>query len=102
MIFQDPMTSLDPMYTIGDQMIETIVHHEGVSEEEARERAIRLLEQVGIPKPEERIDDYPFQLSGGQRQRVVMLSRYPVIQKYLLPMSQQLLWMLPFRHRYSS
>ncbi|MDK2952945.1 peptide ABC transporter ATPase [Kosmotoga sp. DU53] len=72
MIFQDPMTSLDPMYTIGDQMIETIVHHEGVSEEEARERAIRLLEQVGIPKPEERIDDYPFQLSGGQRQRVVI------------------------------
>jgi len=72
MIFQDPMTSLDPMYTIGDQMVETIVHHEGTSEEEARERAVKLLEQVGIPKPVERLNDYPFQLSGGQRQRVVI------------------------------
>ena len=72
MIFQDPMTSLDPMYTIGNQMIETIVHHKKVTEEEARERSIRLLEQVGIPKPSERINDYPFQLSGGQRQRVVI------------------------------
>lgn len=72
MIFQDPMTSLNPIFTIADQMIETIVHHEKVSEGEARERAIKLLEQVGIPKPSERIDDYPFQLSGGQRQRVVI------------------------------
>lgn len=72
MIFQDPMTSLDPMYTIGDQMIETIVHHRGVTVGEARERAIKLLEQVGIPRPAERINDYPFQLSGGQRQRVVI------------------------------
>ncbi|HPM95021.1 MAG TPA: ABC transporter ATP-binding protein, partial [Mesotoga sp.] len=72
MIFQDPMTSLDPMYTIGNQMIETIVHHKGVTVEEARERAVKLLEQVGIPKPSERINDYPFQLSGGQRQRVVI------------------------------
>ncbi|HNR79069.1 MAG TPA: ABC transporter ATP-binding protein, partial [Mesotoga infera] len=72
MIFQDPMTSLDPMYTIGNQMIETIVHHKGITAEEARERAVKLLEQVGIPKPSERINDYPFQLSGGQRQRVVI------------------------------
>jgi len=72
MIFQDPMTSLDPMYTIGNQMIETIVHHKKTTIEEARERSIKLLEQVGIPKPAERIDDYPFQLSGGQRQRVVI------------------------------
>ena len=72
MIFQDPMTSLDPMYTIGNQMIETIVHHDKVSESEAKERSIKLLELVGIPKPSERINDYPFQLSGGQRQRVVI------------------------------
>ncbi len=72
MIFQDPMTSLNPIFTIADQMIEAIVHHDKVSEGEARERAIKLLEQVGIPKPSERIDDYPFQLSGGQRQRVVI------------------------------
>jgi peptide/nickel transport system ATP-binding protein len=72
MIFQDPMTSLDPLYTIGRQMSETIIHHDKVSEEEAKQRAIKLLEQVGIPNPVERIDDYPFQLSGGQRQRVVI------------------------------
>ena len=72
MIFQDPMTSLDPMYTVGDQMAETLVHHKGVSEAEAREKSIKLLEQVGIPKPAERLDDYPFQLSGGQRQRIVI------------------------------
>ncbi|MFW6122567.1 MAG: ABC transporter ATP-binding protein [Petrotogales bacterium] len=72
MIFQDPMTSLDPLYTIGRQMMETIIHHEKVTEEEAKVRAVKLLEQVGIPNPVERIDDYPFQLSGGQRQRVVI------------------------------
>nr|WP_241244265.1 ABC transporter ATP-binding protein [Marinitoga sp. 38H-ov] len=72
MIFQDPMTSLNPMYTVADQMIETIMYHQNVSEEEARKRAIELLRKVGIPNAEERIDDYPFQFSGGQRQRIVI------------------------------
>lgn len=72
MIFQDPMTSLDPMYTIGDQIIETLVWHKKISEEEAFERAVELLEKVGIPKPRERMGSYPFELSGGQLQRVVI------------------------------
>lgn len=72
MIFQEPMTSLDPVYTIGDQIAESIIHHEKVSRKEARERAIRLIEMVGIPSPEKRVDDYPHQLSGGMRQRVMI------------------------------
>ena len=67
MVFQDPMTSLDPLRKIGDQMIEAMTEH-GVDEEEARDRAIRLLESVNIPA--DRMDYYPHQLSGGQRQRI--------------------------------
>ncbi|WP_369826022.1 ABC transporter ATP-binding protein [Petrotoga sp. 9PWA.NaAc.5.4] len=72
MVFQDPMSSLNPMFTIADQMIETIVYHQNVSIDEARERAIKLLDDVGIANPDERIDNYPFQFSGGQRQRIVI------------------------------
>lgn len=72
MIFQEPMTSLNPVFTIGDQVCETLIRHQGLSKKEARERAIDLLNQVGIPKPEERIDMYPHNLSGGQRQRVMI------------------------------
>jgi oligopeptide/dipeptide ABC transporter ATP-binding protein len=72
MIFQDPMTSLNPVLRIGRQMTETLVHHEGLSKREARERAIELLDEVGIPAPRERLDDYPHQLSGGMRQRVMI------------------------------
>ncbi|AEX85880.1 peptide ABC transporter ATPase [Marinitoga sp. 1135] len=72
MIFQDPMTSLNPMYTVADQMIETIMYHQNVSELEARKRAVELLRKVGIPNADKRIDDYPFQFSGGQRQRIVI------------------------------
>lgn len=72
MVFQDPMASLNPMYTVADQMIETIVYHQDVSIEEARKRAIDLLTTVGLPNAEERIDDYPFQFSGGQRQRIII------------------------------
>jgi len=71
-IFQDPMTSLDPLYTIADQMIETIVFHRKVSEKDALEVAIKMLEKVGLPNPRERVFQYPFELSGGQRQRVVI------------------------------
>ncbi len=72
MIFQEPMTSLNPSYTIGEQIIEAIVRHRGVSRSEARKRAIEMLRRVRIPSPEERIDDYPHKLSGGMRQRAMI------------------------------
>jgi peptide/nickel transport system ATP-binding protein len=71
-IFQDPLTSLNPLYTIGRQLVETIRTHLPVSESEARQRAIRLLQDTGIPAAEARIDQYPHQFSGGMRQRVVI------------------------------
>ena len=71
-IFQDPLTSLNPLYTIGRQLTETIQTHLPVSQEEARARAIRLLQETGIPAAEQRIDQYPHQFSGGMRQRVVI------------------------------
>jgi len=71
-IFQDPLTSLDPLYTIGQQITETILAHLPVSRREARERTIGLLAEVGIPAPERRMDHYPHQFSGGMRQRVVI------------------------------
>jgi peptide/nickel transport system ATP-binding protein len=72
MIFQEPMTSLAPVYTIGDQIIEAILLHQDVTPEQARQIAIEMLRKVGIPKPEERIDAYPFELSGGMRQRAMI------------------------------
>ena len=72
MIFQDPMSSLHPFYRIGDQLMEAVRIHHKVSKQEARERAIDALKQVGIPAPERRVDDYPHQLSGGMRQRVMI------------------------------
>jgi peptide/nickel transport system ATP-binding protein len=71
-IFQDPLTSLNPLYTIGRQLTETIQTHLPVSADEARQRAIRLLQETGIPAAEQRIDQYPHQFSGGMRQRVVI------------------------------
>jgi peptide/nickel transport system ATP-binding protein len=72
MVFQDPLTSLNPLYTIERQLVETIRTHLPLSENEARKRAISLLDDVGIPAAERRIDDYPHQFSGGMRQRVVI------------------------------
>ena len=71
-IFQDPLTSLNPLYTIGQQLVETIQAHLPVSSDEARRRAVRLLEETGIQAAEQRIDQYPHQFSGGMRQRVVI------------------------------
>jgi peptide/nickel transport system ATP-binding protein len=72
MIFQDPMTSLNPVYTIGKQLEEAILLHRDVTKKEARARALELLKAVGIPRAERRIDDYPHQFSGGMRQRVMI------------------------------
>ena len=71
-IFQDPLTSLNPLYTIGEQLVETIRTHLDVSQAQARSRALALLGEVGIPAPEGRFDHYPHQFSGGMRQRVVI------------------------------
>jgi peptide/nickel transport system ATP-binding protein len=72
MVFQDPLTSLNPLYTVGRQLVETILTHEDLSAGAARARAVDLLAEVGIPSPAQRIDQYPHQFSGGMRQRVVI------------------------------
>ena len=72
MIFQEPMTSLNPVLTCGYQIAEAVILHQQVSRQEARGRAIEMLKRVGIPAPEQRIDEYPHQLSGGMRQRVMI------------------------------
>ena len=72
MIFQEPMTSLNPVFTVGDQVAEAIILHQGSSKEEARQRTIELFNEVGIPDPEQRVDSYPHQMSGGQKQRVMI------------------------------
>ena len=72
MIFQDPLTSLDPLFRVGDQIVETLRTHTDLSAKAARTRAIDLLAEVGIPAPERRIDGYPHEFSGGMRQRVVI------------------------------
>jgi oligopeptide/dipeptide ABC transporter ATP-binding protein len=72
MVFQEPMTSLNPVFTIEDQIQEAIIIHERVGKKDIRQRCIQLLKDVGIPSPEERLKDYPHQLSGGQRQRVMI------------------------------
>jgi oligopeptide/dipeptide ABC transporter ATP-binding protein len=72
MIFQEPMTALSPVHTVGNQICEAILLHQDVSEEEARQTAIDMLSKVGIPGADKRIDQYPFEMSGGMRQRVVI------------------------------
>ena len=67
-IFQDPLTSLDPLYTVGQQLVETIQTHLGLGTAEARRRAVRLLQETGIPAADARLDQYPHQFSGGMRQ----------------------------------
>jgi oligopeptide/dipeptide ABC transporter ATP-binding protein len=72
MVFQEPMTSLNPVFTVEDQIQEAIIVHEKVEKDDLHQRCIQLLKDVGIPSPEERLKDYPHQLSGGQRQRVMI------------------------------
>jgi len=72
MIFQEPMTSLNPVLTVGEQITEAIVLHQQLGRQDARDRTISMLRSVGIPSPERRVDDYPHQMSGGMRQRVMI------------------------------
>jgi len=72
MIFQEPMTSLNPVFTVGDQIVESVQIHERVGGREARDRAVEMLRLVGIPSPERRVGEYPHQMSGGMRQRVMI------------------------------
>ena len=72
MVFQDPMTSMNPVLTIGEQIIETLLRHTSLSRKEAREKSLKLLEQVEIASPKEKLDQYPHQLSGGMRQRAMI------------------------------
>jgi peptide/nickel transport system ATP-binding protein len=72
MIFQDPMTSLNPVYKVGHQIVEMITTHEDVDRRQARKRAVELLKEVGIPQPEDRVDNYPHEFSGGMRQRAMI------------------------------
>ena len=72
MIFQEPMTSLNPVFTVGDQVAEVIRLHQKLNRREARERVVEMFQQVGIPAPETRLDDYPHQMTGGMRQRVMI------------------------------
>jgi oligopeptide/dipeptide ABC transporter ATP-binding protein len=72
MIFQEPMTALNPVFTIGNQLREVFLTHESVTRPEAEEKALRMLERVGVPAPHNRLREYPYQLSGGMRQRVMI------------------------------
>ncbi|MFZ4759688.1 MAG: ABC transporter ATP-binding protein [Burkholderiaceae bacterium] len=84
MIFQEPMTALNPLYAVGDQIAETLVLHEGSSRAAARARAIELLELTGIPEPGRRVDSYPHELSGGQRQRAMIAMALACSPKLLI------------------
>ncbi len=84
MIFQEPATAFDPVYTVGDQICETIVHHEGVSWSTARARALELLELVRIPSARQRLDTYPHEMSGGMRQRAMIALALSCRPKLLL------------------
>jgi len=72
MVFQEPMTALDPVYTVGEQIVETLVRHQQMSREQARQRALELFELVHIPSPERRLKSYPHEMSGGMRQRAML------------------------------
>ncbi len=84
MIFQDPMTSLNPLFTIEEQVCNPLIRHKKLSKKEARKRAVEVLEQVGIPDPEKRLKQYPHELSGGMRQRVMIAIAISCAPKLLI------------------
>ena len=84
MIFQEPMLALDPVYTIGEQIAETVIRHEGVSASQARQRALDMLERVRIPSARRRLDTYPHEMSGGMRQRAMIALALSCRPKVLL------------------
>lgn len=84
MIFQDPMTALNPVYTVGYQIMENILAHEKISKKEAKERTLKLLTDMGIPFPEQRINEYPHQFSGGMRQRAMIAMAMSCSPKVLI------------------
>jgi oligopeptide transport system ATP-binding protein len=84
MIFQEPMTSLNPLFTVGNQIIETVSKHRGIQGAQARNHAIKMLQMVGIPSADIRVNDYPYQLSGGMRQRVMIAMALSCSPKLLI------------------